>query len=322
MKKVAGRLRLDLAQYRELEAFAQFGSELDAATQQALARGERMVATLNQPQYQPWPHGGAGRRPLGRHQRLPRRRARRPRCRASRRSCASTCAPRARSRGDPRDERPRRRDVERSSTLSWSSSRRLQRRGGEPASSAGPMASVQDIKRRIRSVRNTRKITPRAGARRRGQAAPRADADRGDAAVRRHDARADRGSRPGGVLGARAAAAAAADGVETVVIVPLTGDRGLAGAFNAQVIRRALALERRLRSEGQDGPLARRRQEGPLDPDVPPAHARRRVHRLRRRTGLLGRAGDRAPCRRALRRGRGRPGRARLQRFVSALASR
>ena len=55
MKKVAGRLRLDLAQYRELEAFAQFGSELDAATQQALGRGERMVATLNQPQYQPWP---------------------------------------------------------------------------------------------------------------------------------------------------------------------------------------------------------------------------------------------------------------------------
>ncbi len=55
MKKVAGRLRLDLAQYRELEAFAQFGSELDPATQQALARGEQMVATLNQPQYQPWP---------------------------------------------------------------------------------------------------------------------------------------------------------------------------------------------------------------------------------------------------------------------------
>jgi F-type H+-transporting ATPase subunit alpha len=55
MKKVAGRLRLDLAQYRELEAFAQFGSELDTATQNTLARGERMVATLNQPQYQPWP---------------------------------------------------------------------------------------------------------------------------------------------------------------------------------------------------------------------------------------------------------------------------
>jgi F-type H+-transporting ATPase subunit alpha len=55
MKKVAGRLRLELAQYRELEAFAQFGSELDAQTQRTLALGERMVATLNQPQYQPWP---------------------------------------------------------------------------------------------------------------------------------------------------------------------------------------------------------------------------------------------------------------------------
>jgi F-type H+/Na+-transporting ATPase subunit alpha len=55
MRKVAGRLRLDLSQYRELEAFAQFGSELDQATQQALSRGERMVATLNQPQYDPWP---------------------------------------------------------------------------------------------------------------------------------------------------------------------------------------------------------------------------------------------------------------------------
>jgi F-type H+-transporting ATPase subunit alpha len=55
MNKVAGRLRLDLSQYRELEAFAQFGSELDEATRAALARGERLVATLNQPQYTPWP---------------------------------------------------------------------------------------------------------------------------------------------------------------------------------------------------------------------------------------------------------------------------
>jgi len=55
MRKVAGRLRLDLASFRELEAFAQFGSELDPATLQTLARGQRMVATLNQPQYQPWP---------------------------------------------------------------------------------------------------------------------------------------------------------------------------------------------------------------------------------------------------------------------------
>ena len=55
MKQVAGRLRLDLAQYRELEAFAQFGSELDQATQKQLARGARVVEVLKQPQYQPMP---------------------------------------------------------------------------------------------------------------------------------------------------------------------------------------------------------------------------------------------------------------------------
>jgi len=53
MKQVAGRLRLDYAQYRELEAFAQFGSDLDEATQQQLARGSRIVEVLKQPQYAP-----------------------------------------------------------------------------------------------------------------------------------------------------------------------------------------------------------------------------------------------------------------------------
>jgi F-type H+-transporting ATPase subunit alpha len=55
MKQVAGPLRLSLAQYRELEAFAQFGSDLDAATQKQLARGGRLVEVLKQPQYQPVP---------------------------------------------------------------------------------------------------------------------------------------------------------------------------------------------------------------------------------------------------------------------------
>ena len=55
MKQVAGRLRLDLAQFRELEAFAQFGSELDPATQKQLARGARIVEILKQPQYRPMP---------------------------------------------------------------------------------------------------------------------------------------------------------------------------------------------------------------------------------------------------------------------------
>ena len=55
MKRVAGRLKLELSQYRELEAFAQFGSELDVETQRTLARGERLVKTLNQAERHPLP---------------------------------------------------------------------------------------------------------------------------------------------------------------------------------------------------------------------------------------------------------------------------
>jgi F-type H+-transporting ATPase subunit alpha len=55
MKKVAGTLRLDLAQYRELAAFAQFGSDLDKSSQAQLNRGKRLIEILKQPQYQPLP---------------------------------------------------------------------------------------------------------------------------------------------------------------------------------------------------------------------------------------------------------------------------
>jgi F-type H+/Na+-transporting ATPase subunit alpha len=53
MKKVAGKLKIELSQYRDLEAFAQFGSDLDADTQRTLARGERLVKALNQGERQP-----------------------------------------------------------------------------------------------------------------------------------------------------------------------------------------------------------------------------------------------------------------------------
>ena len=113
------------------------------------------------------------------------------------------------------------------------------------------MANVQDLKRRIRSVRNTRKITKAmelvASARlRRAQSrieAMRPYADRMLELI-------------GGV--ARAATSVRSipllqrREVQTVAIVPLTGDRGLAGAFNGQVLRRSLQLERELRSEGKD----------------------------------------------------------------------
>jgi F-type H+-transporting ATPase subunit alpha len=53
MRSVAGTLRIDLAQFRELQAFAQFGSDLDKATQAQIARGQRLMEVLKQPQYQP-----------------------------------------------------------------------------------------------------------------------------------------------------------------------------------------------------------------------------------------------------------------------------
>jgi F-type H+-transporting ATPase subunit alpha len=55
MKQVAGRIKLELAQYREMAAFAQFASDLDAATQRLLARGARLTELLKQPQYTPMP---------------------------------------------------------------------------------------------------------------------------------------------------------------------------------------------------------------------------------------------------------------------------
>ena len=77
MRQVAGSLRLDLAQYRELAAFAQFGSDLDKATQAQLNRGARLVEVLKQPQYQPLTVARQVADHLRRRQRLPRRDRRR-----------------------------------------------------------------------------------------------------------------------------------------------------------------------------------------------------------------------------------------------------
>ena len=75
MRQVAGRLRLDLAQYRALAAFAQFGSDLDKTTQAQITRGERMVELLKQGPVHAHAGRGAVHLDLGRRQRLPRRRA-------------------------------------------------------------------------------------------------------------------------------------------------------------------------------------------------------------------------------------------------------
>ena len=90
MRQVAGTLRLDLAQYRELAAFAQFGSDLDKATQAQLNRGARLVEILKQPQYEPLPVEQQVAIIYAGDQRLPRRRSRSTTCARSRRSSTSS----------------------------------------------------------------------------------------------------------------------------------------------------------------------------------------------------------------------------------------
>ena len=75
MKSVAGSIKLELAQYREMAAFAQFGSDLDAATQRLLNRGARLTELLKQPQYSPLTNAEQVVRDLRRHQGLSRQAA-------------------------------------------------------------------------------------------------------------------------------------------------------------------------------------------------------------------------------------------------------
>ncbi len=107
MKKVAGSIKLELAQYREMAAFAQFGSDLDASTQKLLARGARLTELLKQPQYPADAGRGAGRVDLRRHPGLPRQR----RCQGRgplRGGDAELSSARTSRRSSPRSATPRR----------------------------------------------------------------------------------------------------------------------------------------------------------------------------------------------------------------------
>ena len=208
MKKVAGRLRLDLAQYRELEAFAQFGSELDQATQQALNRGEKMVATLNQPQYAPWPmeeqvvalyagvNGYLDDIPTDAGAALP---GGAPRAAAHRGRRSSRTI---RETGDLSDETAAQLNA---AIEHFKGIFNVEPRGVAVGLDPGPEAA------RPLDLEHAQ-ADPGDGARRLGAAAPRAAAHRGDAAVRRPDDRADGRHRAGGRRGAAAAARAARDG--------------------------------------------------------------------------------------------------------------
>ena len=279
MKKVAGRLRLDLAQYRELEAFAQFGSELDRATQQALTRGEKMVATLNQPQYQPWPMeeqvaaiyaGNEGylddipTPQVSRFQDELREHLR----------AEGEIYKQIRETGDLPDELAEKLNGE---IEKFKNAFNVE---GEDAHHLDGVAPGSPAADRVRPQH----AQDHEGARARGRraAAARAEPHRGDAAVRRPDAGADGRHGARGVLAPEPRAPAAAR-------------RGAAGRVRRRhrrprprraVQRPGAAAGLRARAagarRGAGGRVARRRAQGRLDAALPPLRGHRPVGGLRR----------------------------------------
>ena len=244
MRKVAGRLRLDLAAYRELEAFSQFASELDAATQRQLARGQRLVATLNQPQYAPWPleeqvtaiwaatNGYLDDVPVAQvprfHEEL----------RESLRAEGTVLKAIVES-GDLSDETRRSAEEGRRRVQG----RVLRRGGARPGGGSllAMLASQQDIKRRIRFARTSRRSRrPWSSSPPRGCAAPRPGSRpcaRTPTACRPSRSRWPRPRR--GPTTSRCSPGATCRRSPSIA---LTADRGLAGGFNANVVRRSLEV--------------------------------------------------------------------------------
>ena len=257
--------------------------------------------------------GGAGGRALRGRQRLPRRH---PDRRASPRF-QEELRQQLRADGDvlqddPRDEGPRRRrPTEKLNAAIEKAQDDVQRRGRRRTR----MASTQDLKRRVRSISNTRKLT---------RAMELVASARLRRAQQRIEAMRPYADRMLELMAGTAQAAGAVrlpllerrDTVGTVAIVPVTGDRGLAGAFNAQVLRRAFAEMREVQAAGQRGALLHLGQEGAVDGPLPAAAARAVLDGLQRQARLLRRAGDR-PRRLARRSSSGEVDRvvARLQRL-------
>ena len=248
MKQVAGSLKLELAQYRELAAFAQFGSDLDKATQETLARGERLVELLKQGQYEPMPvekqviqiyaatqtgrdrpgldppRAGRGGRPL--HEGAP--------------GVPRRAPPRDRE-DDRREEGARRRHPQGRSTRRCASSAASSSSRARPARDEDShVPSLRDIRNRIGSVKNTRQITKAmkmvsAAKLRRAQdaiLAARPYAQLLEQTLARVAARAAADEAVAHPLLARAPSA-------TAEVVVITSDRGLAGGFNSNIVRRA-----------------------------------------------------------------------------------
>ena len=162
MRQVAGSLRLDLAQYRELAAFAQFGSDLDKATLNQLNRGRRLVEVLKQPQYQPLAGREAGHHHLRRDQRLSS-----TRCRSSGvRDYETELFQFLETRRAQLLPGARREEAARRSRSRRDLNQALKEFGEQFAAAtktarrrSHAMPSLLDIRRRIRAVKSTQQIT-------------------------------------------------------------------------------------------------------------------------------------------------------------------
>ena len=236
MRQVAGKLRLDLAQYRELAAFAQFGSDLDRATQTQLARGQRMVEILKQGQYQPLPvekqvviifagtqgllddvpvDAGAGvRGVLLWLARAARSRRSSPRS-ATRRRSATRCASQLTTAIDRGQDRVRRRQGR---------SRPPSAHGDAPRHPAADPIRPVDAEDH-----------PRHEAGGGGEAAPGAGAHPGRPAVRQQDGASCSANLVSGAERRGHPLLEQREGPRRQIVI-ITADRGLAGAFNSNII--------------------------------------------------------------------------------------
>ena len=334
-------LKLELSQYRELEAFSQFGSELDAETQRTLARGERLVETLNQNERHPMAGRGPGRADLRRHQRLSRPDQRRQGGEVPRRPDRVGARQRARAAQDDRRRRLERRDP--ASKLEAAGSARVRRglrlrprRGRPPARRrsrpeaeaarrrlADPpwQTSQRDVRNRITSVKNIQKITramEMVAAARLRRAEQRIEALRPYAdAIRRMT---------------RQAAEAAGDVPRLPILAEHEQVKRSAccsspatAAWPARSTPTSSAPASRAgrehAGEGRTARLLRLRPPPRLVAGLPRRRGRRELHRLHRPPRLRRRAADRRAPDGRLRRRRGRPGGDLLQRLhLAALA--
>jgi F-type H+-transporting ATPase subunit gamma len=302
MKAVAGTLRLELAQYRAMAAFAQFASDLDKATQRQLERGARLVEILKQDQYVPMPvekqvaidlrgtNGYVDEIPSAR-------------CAATRRRCSRSS--RAAGR-DPRDKLARSRDLARSCRRSSRKAlkefarradqevvtRRRARRGAitpvtRSSAEAAPRRSStllserspsrshgepEAIRKRIGSVKNTQKITRamKMVAAARLRRAQQRITELRPYAVKTMEVLSSVARAAATTRCTRSSRAASA---KKVLLVVLTSDRGLAGAFNANINKAAFRKWKDLEAEGVEVSLRGDRPQGPRL--LPPPRRRR-----------------------------------------------